>query len=293
MIVQNTGNIRQALSSPGVHVDGETYRRTSSESQSYSSFSLFARVNINGFYKIMRYVVIIHVKFSETCISNHQPHGCLLNCLFRRRSKETSKLRLTGLCEGNSPGTGEFHAQRASNAETVFIWWRQSIKLEHIYSNTFVTVIFHWNFFSNFCFKTPNSQCSFPNWYHSIGYTSTTGWSYCKRIEPTVFQRQRLPPEVPTRVKYLSFNELSADAHKLSQPWVLLRSTDENIIVGKVDDLGDVGLIVLMDVEFNAAVYWQGILNAIDNYCAFHHPIAMCAFHHPIAIIIMNRWSHW
>ena len=37
-------------------------------------------------------------------ISNHQPHGCLLNRLFRRRSKKTSKLRVTGLCVGNSPG---------------------------------------------------------------------------------------------------------------------------------------------------------------------------------------------
>ena len=37
-------------------------------------------------------------------VSNHQPHGCLLNCLFRRRSKKTSKLRVTGLCVGNSPG---------------------------------------------------------------------------------------------------------------------------------------------------------------------------------------------
>ena len=37
-------------------------------------------------------------------VSNHQPHGCLLNCLFRRRSKITSKLRVTGLCVGNSPG---------------------------------------------------------------------------------------------------------------------------------------------------------------------------------------------
>ena len=37
-------------------------------------------------------------------ISNHQPHGCFLNRLFRRRSKETSKLRVTGLCMGNSPG---------------------------------------------------------------------------------------------------------------------------------------------------------------------------------------------
>ena len=35
---------------------------------------------------------------------NHQPHGCLLNRLLRRRSKKTSKLRVTGLCVGNSPG---------------------------------------------------------------------------------------------------------------------------------------------------------------------------------------------
>ena len=39
-------------------------------------------------------------------VSNHQPHDCLLNRLFRRRSKKTSKLRATGLCAGNSPGTG-------------------------------------------------------------------------------------------------------------------------------------------------------------------------------------------
>ena len=37
-------------------------------------------------------------------VSNHQPHGCLLNRLFRRRSKKTPKLRVTALCVGNSPG---------------------------------------------------------------------------------------------------------------------------------------------------------------------------------------------
>ena len=37
-------------------------------------------------------------------VSNHQPHGCLLNRLFRHRWKKTSKLRVTGLCVGNSPG---------------------------------------------------------------------------------------------------------------------------------------------------------------------------------------------
>ena len=54
-------------------------------------------------------------------ILNHQPHDCLLNRLFRRRSKKTSKLRVTGHCAGNSPGTGEFPAQMASNAENVSI----------------------------------------------------------------------------------------------------------------------------------------------------------------------------
>ena len=58
-------------------------------------------------------------------VSNHQPYDCLLNRLFRRRWKKTPKLRVTGLCSGNSPGTGEFPAQMASNAENVSIWWRR------------------------------------------------------------------------------------------------------------------------------------------------------------------------
>ena len=60
-------------------------------------------------------------------VSNHQPHDCLLNCLFRRRSKKTSKLCVTGLCVGNSPATGEFPSQMASNAENVSIWWRHHV----------------------------------------------------------------------------------------------------------------------------------------------------------------------
>ena len=60
-------------------------------------------------------------------VSNHQPHYCLLNRLFRRRSKKASKLRVTGLCAGNSPETVDFPAQMASNAENVFIWWRHHV----------------------------------------------------------------------------------------------------------------------------------------------------------------------
>ena len=60
-------------------------------------------------------------------ISNHQHRDCLLSRLFRCRSKKTSKLCVTALCEGNSPVTGEFPAQRASNAENVSIWWRHHV----------------------------------------------------------------------------------------------------------------------------------------------------------------------
>ena len=56
-------------------------------------------------------------------VSNHQHHHCLLNRLVRRRSKKTSKLRVTGLCAGNSPATGEFPTQMASNVENVSISW--------------------------------------------------------------------------------------------------------------------------------------------------------------------------
>ena len=60
-------------------------------------------------------------------VSNHH---CFLNRLFGRRSKKTSKFRITGHCVGNSPGTGEFPAQMASNAENVSIWWRHYVYMQ-------------------------------------------------------------------------------------------------------------------------------------------------------------------
>ena len=56
-------------------------------------------------------------------VSNHQPHGCLFNRLFRRRSKKTSKLRVTGLCVGNSPGPVN-SPHKGPVTENVSIWWR-------------------------------------------------------------------------------------------------------------------------------------------------------------------------
>ena len=86
--------------------------------------STFARVQCG---QGLRYNDVI---MGAIACSNHQPHDCLLNRLFRRKSKKTSKLRVTGLCVGNSPVTDEFPAQMASNAENVSIWWRH-----HFYQN--------------------------------------------------------------------------------------------------------------------------------------------------------------
>ena len=60
-------------------------------------------------------------------VSNHWRLVCLLNRLFRRRSKKISKLWVTGLCEGNPPVTSDFPSQRASNSENVSIWWRHHV----------------------------------------------------------------------------------------------------------------------------------------------------------------------
>ena len=57
-------------------------------------------------------------------VSNRHPRDYLLNRIFRRRSKKTSKPSA-----GNSPGTGEFPAQMASNAENVSIWWHHHVSM--------------------------------------------------------------------------------------------------------------------------------------------------------------------
>ena len=50
--------------------------------------------------------------------------GISIVAQFFIQAQKTSKFRTTGLCEGHSPVTGEFPAQRASNAENISIWWR-------------------------------------------------------------------------------------------------------------------------------------------------------------------------
>ena len=112
-------------------------------------------------------------------VSNHQPHDCLLKSLFGRRSKKTSKLRVTGLCAGNSPVTGEFRAQVASNAENISIRWRHHAS--------------YWRW----CRTT---QCVYIDWF--IGSISFV-WPLCGELGPV-----NSPHKGPVARKMLPFDDV-------------------------------------------------------------------------------------
>ena len=67
------------------------------------------------------------------CVSNHQPHDCLLNRLIRRRSKKSSKLCVTGLCAGNSPVTGELPTSSRFIDDVVYAAWPMAAELIPVY----------------------------------------------------------------------------------------------------------------------------------------------------------------
>ena len=57
-------------------------------------------------------------------VSNHRRLNFRPSRVFLRRSKRISRLRVTGLCEGNPSVTGGFPSERASNGESDSLWWR-------------------------------------------------------------------------------------------------------------------------------------------------------------------------
>ena len=111
------------------------------------------------------YVLDVSVRLGQhwrhngrNCVSNHQPHDFLVNHLFRRRPKKTSKLRVTGLCAGNSPVTGEFPAQMASNVENVFICWRHH---DLWTPTTYLTAIAKlWQPVASYCMPQIYTKCN-------------------------------------------------------------------------------------------------------------------------------------
>ena len=99
-------------------------------------------------------------------VSTHQPHDCLLNRLFRCRSNQTSKLRVTGLCEGNSPLTDRFGYKKISSEA----WFDLQTKFpyrNHKFSNTFREILSHHICHFPRSFKSMNTSLTI-----TVHYTS-------------------------------------------------------------------------------------------------------------------------
>ena len=128
------------------------------QSESMFPMTSYAKCRHWGFHhavpSIQIYTSLQWLHYGRDGVSNHQPHDCLLNRLFGRRSKKKSKLRVTGLCAGNSPGTGEFPTQMASNTLKCFhlmtsSWlspeqrWKAIHSLWSVYHQKFPTRLFY------------------------------------------------------------------------------------------------------------------------------------------------------
>ena len=92
------------------------------------------------FVQLNHHRVMLHI-FKRDVEQNSPASPLFTQPLFGRRSKKTSKLRVTSLCVGNSPGIGEFPAQMVSNGENVPIWWRHH---RHPISSKFLRNIVIW-----------------------------------------------------------------------------------------------------------------------------------------------------
>ena len=121
---------------------------------------------------------LVEVHYNEVIMSEMAPQIISLTIVnstvySRRRSKKTSKSRVTGLCEGNSPVIGEFPARRASNAENVPTWWHHhfcshcvhSITIERVSISPFT--YFSTGYFSDFKNITDRKAHSYV-----VGYTT-------------------------------------------------------------------------------------------------------------------------
>ena len=62
-------------------------------------------------------------------VSNHQLPDCLLNRLYRRRSKKTSKLRVTGLSTVRGIHRWPVNSPHKKTEKNVSIWWRHHVHI--------------------------------------------------------------------------------------------------------------------------------------------------------------------
>ena len=119
------------------HVHCRTWLVVIENAQKHISCSAF--YHIGSSITISSANTLLRRHYERDGVLNHQPHAGLLNRLFRRRSKKTSKVRFIGFCEGNSRVTGKFTAQRAINAENACIWWRHHEVESSWYVSTYLS----------------------------------------------------------------------------------------------------------------------------------------------------------
>ena len=118
--------------------------------QDYSSRKVCKIENMdihNGLHILKRAPYPLQWRHNEhNVISNHCHLNCLLNCLFRHRSKKTSKLCIAGLCEGNSLVTSEFPAQRPSHGEIFHLMTNHALPEQMLSTcpSQFISDISHW-----------------------------------------------------------------------------------------------------------------------------------------------------
>ena len=128
-------------------------------------------------------------------VANHWSLDCLLNRLSKRRSKKTSRLRVTRLCEGNPPVTGGLPSQRASNSEYVSIWWRHGIIMRYyIHLNRQIT---QWQCNYNLETTFTSKIVSFTLQIQYIDVTTgimvpqiTGNWGVCSTVRLGSYQRE-------------------------------------------------------------------------------------------------------
>ena len=96
-------------------------------------------------------------------VSSHRRLDRVINRLFRRRAKKTSKLRVTGLSEEDSPVTSEFPAQRASNAKNISSWWRHHVRKLSLFLATSLMIFGPYRKLPTLSLDTPHTMYLLPD----------------------------------------------------------------------------------------------------------------------------------
>ena len=142
-------------------------------------------------------------------VSNHRQLDRFLKRLFNHRSKKTSKLHVTGICAGNSPVTGEFATQSASNAE--------NIPFDDIIMNS-------WNILTRISNNIWFYQISTSSRYHEFSlrytcmYTESLQWRHNEHDGVSNHRRLHCLLKCLLRHRWMKISKLRVNGHYEGNP---------------------------------------------------------------------------